>query len=291
MNKRLKKISKLLSDSYDFNTLSGIFGKLKKDVRENREFFEGLNAIDIIYIVYYIFSFKKYGNFEWADNIIPELYITHSFMFEEGNFSHDTCDDCEGSGHIDCDWCEGSGTLRCTECNGDGQVECETCDGEGSVEMEDGEYETCDDCIGRGYNKCDMCGGTGEESCNRCNGDGQEQCDNCDGDGQVETTKVLYNIYLFIVPSSKFLKKFYFSLENKEPMSSSPEQIEAIPEVLDLGRNWKDLDAEFEEDISGDELYCYDIKPLNSEKGKLKMSVNKFDVYIVPLSQPLDFFA
>lgn len=260
MDTKLKKVALKLSKNFKRLTLKETFDNFLKLVETQKEYFSIYGRIDLIKIVFYIYSVNQKGGYEWADSAIANCYIGNFFEFQQDNFETDDCDDCGGDGAIACEYCGGSGDVSCDNCDGDGNAECSECGGEGV----DGAGDTCSECDGDGSVRCNDCRGSGSVTCNHCGGDGSEGCTNCDGNGVVETSKLLYADTTFLVWDKKLINMFRNSFELEKPMAIQDDFMPYENEDLMVTINQKEESAEFNENVKPDTRYCFFFEDLIS---------------------------
>jgi hypothetical protein len=234
MSFNLKKIASNLESQIDSQSATVIYRQIGEIMRENLAYFKNMSSLDAIKIVIYIFSYKNYGSFEWADTNMSKFYNSSFFLTEGDSKYYAECGECGGGGTIECGECNGVGNTTCDVCDGDGTVSCDTCDGSGAEDCDvcggSGEIdgETCDECNGKGQiectecygdgsSSCSECGGDGRSECRDCNGNGEYNCDYCDGDGEYETDEDKYTTWNYIILDTKILNRVFDSYELKKP--------------------------------------------------------------------------
>lgn len=278
MNEKLKKIATKLVPKYNPLTLEETYQKFMRQVATQKDYFGTYKPYDLLRIVFYIFSLKETGNFDWAETVLKKAYLGDYFEYTADDFVSESCDDCNGNGSVECDYCNGSGTEECDKCSGDGQIDCNECDGEGSIEDENGNLEDCEECNGKGEIECDWCSGSGERVCGNCN-DGYNTCYECDGSGEIESDKLRYYATTFVTWDKQLIDSFMLSYELKKPIVKDDYVTYANENKMLVLRNGED-EAEFKENIKPDYQYCYNMELLEEEV--VGLMNNQIDSYATP---------
>ena len=235
MTERLKiLIKKLLPNiRVEFQNPKECYDWFVKFFGNRKEFFPDLQPEELLKIVFYTYSLKKFGSFDWAESVSNNLEFIR-ILYTELNPHQETCDDCSGDGRTECSECDGAGRINCDECDGDGRVTCSECDGEGEIAGEGGAMETCDMCDGDGEVDCDECESEGRVDCEYCNG-GEVYCNSCDGNGEVESdTHVEYQYILYCSWSKILNEKCELEQNTPNPVSENGDIITQNDDVIEL---------------------------------------------------------
>ena len=133
MNEKLKILSSKISPNVrvEFSNPQECYDWFIKYFYQRKDFFQDLNPEDLLKIVFYVYSLKTTGGFEWAEKISNNLQFIR-ILYTELNPHEESCDDCSGDGRKECEDCDGEGRLDCDYCTG-GDVYCDACDGNGEV--------------------------------------------------------------------------------------------------------------------------------------------------------------
>ncbi len=296
LNKLERLTKKLLVNSTEKNqTFQQVFDEFSSVFAENWEYFSHINKKDLLKVVFYAFSYKKTGSFDFAKSKIQDLFVASIFTKDDDEV-RETCEYCDGNGYTDCDDCY-NGHNTCQECDGEGKIDCTTCDGttkedcpecNGSGSYDDGETcETCDgdgeinceNCV-NGMVECDECDGEGEVTCRNCDGEGNLTCNDCDGYGDVVTDKNEYTAYTIFSYKRDLYDLLELKTDTMEPVSEditdlvSPSSEKSIIIGITTG------EEEFESDGESDVFYCFDIisfEELNISTVKTKNKVSFYD--------------
>jgi hypothetical protein len=254
MSDRIKRLARKMEGIIPYpDNLQHLYDNLGELMFKQKDYFEHINPVDRIKLLFYIWSIKLTKDFAVGEDLLNRISFAHLF-YTEGSKYVETCDECGGNGYERCDVCDGTGKLSCDECDGSGEVDCTSCDGDGR-EMGDNKWEPCSDCEGTGKEACSDCDGNGEVNCNGCGGDGDINCNSCGGDGDIQTDEFDYNLY-FICTWSKSLQERCELTENTlEPAVSEYTFDELRPQYIILSLN-NELHLEFVEEIEVNEVYC-----------------------------------
>lgn len=279
MNEKLKQVIKKLYPNFrsESETPQEIYHTLNKVFDKNKVYFTNyFTPDDLIKMVLYTYSMKKYGSFDWADSIMENIFFIQVFSTEKEPAKYD-CYDCGGGGETRCDNCDGTGKIDCDTCDREGTIICSGCDGSGKIEDENGESVECDECSGEGTVECDDCGGEGQLFCPNCGGDGYGACEYCVGHGMIESdNEVKYTRQDLCSWNKELNLKALAVVQTFEPLAN--EDIIDYDEKRNLiVLNSVSMEGNLNEDVVSNELYCLYV----SETPKLKN-------YLRPLSQRLD---
>jgi hypothetical protein len=268
----------------DVKSLQNIYEHLKDIFISQREYFNMILTPELyIKIILYIFSYRKFNDFEGGQRLYDNLFFANIFS-TTGNFAMETCNDCDGDGDVDCEECGSSGFVRCSNCYGEGEERCNNCEGKGSFDCEDcdgsGELEDgetcgncngsgdvkCDNCNGEGDVQCEYCDGSGDERCEECNSYGKRTCDNCNGDGEIESDEN-YEVDLYCICSfDKNLKNLCEIRKNTTEPIMEIEDLTSKPNVLILRIFDKEAKSpKFE--LTPDMAYCFEFETSDIDMG------------------------
>jgi hypothetical protein len=277
------------------STPQDIYSSLVGLIKSQPEYFKLFDVKFLISLVFYIYSFKKTGDFILGKKMVDNLFFA-SFMVPSDKNHMEDCKECEGYGDISCHNCYGSGSVDCTNCDSNGKEECYECDGEG--------WQSCDSCDGTGEdeegNECTNCGGTGEVSCElcsgrkevdctvcdgnndltcpECNGNERETCQDCDGLGEIETDELEYDVYE-ICSWSKDMYNRCELLCNTDRPTFTNEDYNNLKNDFILLHMFED-NAELIDELETDEFYCFDFSTLQ----ETDLRLTSLDKAITPSS-------
>jgi len=252
MNDKLKRLARNISELVrnDTETLQSTYDNLRTVMSNQKDYFSHFPAENILKLTFYVWSYKKTGDFKVADKLLDNISFAVLFT-TEGNTYEEECSECDGNG-----------TVSCSYCDGDGSVRCDTCDGSGEFD-DDGTTTECGECDGSGSIRCSDCGGSGENTCDECSGDGSEECRYCDGNGMEQTDQLVYNIYN-IVTWSKYFKDRCELTEQRAEITMSEYDFDRLrDDYIILSQD--EEHAELEEFVETNEIYC----PFYSDSPKL----------------------
>ena len=255
MNDKLKRLAKNVSELVlnDTETLQSTYDNLRVVMLKQRDYFSNFPPENIIKLTFYVWSYKKTGDFKVADKVLDKIAFAVLFTTEGDTYSEE-CGECDGNGNQHCEYCGGDGNVQCDTCEGDGEVYCSECNGSGAIEDDDGTLNDCDECAGKGKIDCNACDGDGENTCSECNGDGSEECRYCDGSGMEQTDQLLYNIYNIVTWSNYFKDRCELTEQSAEITMSEYDFDRLRNDYIVLSQD--DEHAELKEFIETNEMYC-----------------------------------
>lgn len=264
MNDKLKRLAKNVSELVlnDTETLQSTYDNLRAVMQKQRDYFSNFPPENIIKLTFYVWSYKKTGDFKVADKILDKIAFAVLFT-TEGNTYEDECGECDGNGNQHCEYCGGDGNVQCDTCEGDGEVYCSECNGSGAIEDDDGRLIDCDECDGKGKMDCSDCAGGGENRCDECNGDGSEECRYCDGSGMEQTNELRYNVYNIVTWSNYFKDRCELTEQRMEITMSEYDFDRLRNDYIVL--SYGEEHAELRVLVEVNEMYC----PLYSDSPKL----------------------
>ena len=277
MNKKIKKIALKLASSLKSNDFDELSRTIIKYTNDNKEYFSQFKPNEIVKMILYVYSVKKFGNIDIGDELIEKSYVGAYFSVDLEDFYSKECVVCAGSGYQTCSMCDSDGQVYCDECNANGKIECDECDGFGEIDD-----ETCDNCNGTGEIDCDNCGGDGKNTCNDCSGNGEINCEECDGSGQEETDENNFMIYSFITWDSSLVKDLFNSYELERPIIEQDDDIINNNETF-FRTNIEESHSNFSSIVESEKKYCFNLSPLNESEGILLTSVGGIKVVDYPM--------
>lgn len=260
MKSSIKKFCRTVIEDYDTSSLNSVYVSFQEQIQENPEYFQKYNTIDRIGIVYGIFSLGNFGSFDWAERVLPNLYLVSIFNYQEDDYERVSCEDCSGDGISSCENCNGNGYAPCDNCEGEGDFECETCGGGGEVDGEE-----CEDCGGDGRVDCSVCDTESTVPCSQCEGNGNVPCETCDETGEVETERLNYNIYNYLIFDKNLLRFLQERNELDRPIGKNLDFLDKVSfldsdKVLVLSNYiGAELFADF---VEPDTDYCFYVGPI-----------------------------
>lgn len=230
-----------------------IYDKLTVLMAKQREYFSHKQPEDIVKLLFYIWSLKLTGNFDFGDKKLNS--ISFALLFQTSGNKHVAyCPDCEGDGEVTCDHCAGDEEITCGECVGDGSLYCRDCGGSGKRDDEDEESEDCYYCEGTGQRVCPECNGHGTTRCEYCN-NGKEECPTCNGHGEVETEETDYESH-FIVTWDAVIKHRCEITEGASEITMSEYDFDRLRDDYVTLDYRDDLHDNLEDFIIESEMYC-----------------------------------
>ncbi len=277
MNKKIKKIALKLASSIrsnDFDELSRIIIKYRND---NKEYFSQFKPNEIVKMILYVYSVKKFGNINAGDELIEKSYVGAYFSVDLENMHIDDCETCNGSGYLRCDTCDSNGHVDCDECGANGKIECEECDGFGEIDD-----ETCDNCNGKGELNCNNCNGDGTVQCDECSGNGDVTCDECGGSGEQDSDENNFMIYSFITWDSSLVKDLFNSYELEKPIVEQDDDIIINGETFFI-TNIEETWSNFLSTVESEKKYCFNLSPLDESDGILLTNKGGIKVVDYPM--------
>jgi len=285
--KKLRSLAKKLEEIVDGGTPQLIYDNLVPLMKSQSEYFKMHDKDFLVNLVFYIFSYKKTGNFDLGQKMINNLFFVNLFQPTNEYFS-DTCYSCGGNGDYECDTCYGSGEEDCHNCDGVGKVDCDDCGGTGELEDDDAEseeevYHTCSFCAGTGQVECDACDGYKTEQCHNCNGNGRLSCDECDGTGEVETDELNYYVYEICSWSKNIYNRCELRMNTDEPTFSEEEFNELKKDFLIL-HSYEEHDNLID-DLETDMFYCFSLDRIDTAdldiSGGMKIMILGYPDYYI----------
>lgn len=265
MSSKLKKIATRLSKNIRVSdlTLQNIFTSFKLKLNFYKDYLSTMEAKDIFKITIYIYSYKKTGNFDLSDKIIPNLtYI--GFLSNINDEVYDECETCEGDGVEDCPKCEY------------GYVDCEDCDG-GYVCGDCGFPEDECECYEYEETECPSCNGEGRVSCNNCDGKGYVTCTKCEGGGEyIMQNTIEVEIFNIVTWDNDLVFNAEKSLYDRVPSFDDAYELSKNENHLMINSSFVKIKPKTELDM--DKLYSFYItdEP-NISLTKNKLAVNEND--------------
>lgn len=255
MNEKLKILASKISPNVrvEFNNPQECYDWFRKYFNQRKDFFQDTNPEDLLKIIFYVYSLKTTGGFEWAEKVSNNLQFIR-ILYTDLNPHEESCNDCGGDGRKECDECDGTGRIDCHECGGDGVNTCSDCEGSGQVEGPEGETEKCGMCSGTGEMDCEECDGEGRLDCDYCSG-GEVHCDTCDGNGELESdTYVVYQYMLYCSWSKILNEKCELDESTPNPISNSGNILKYNNEVIELSS--EDHVLEPRDFVESGDYYC-----------------------------------
>ena len=216
--KKAKNFSELLTED---SSVQKLYNEFEAFMKKNEEFTSHFSANDQIILFFYIYSYKKTGDFVLGDKILSNLMFAKIFITHLDSYVG-LCPDCGGEG-----------VVNCGECNGNSYVRC-----------------NCDD-----DEDCDKCGGEGEYECPDCDFSGVEACKTCDEDGEVTTNDVLYDEYDICTWNKLIKDRCELTVVSDEPMMSEDNFNYMLDELVIL-RVYDQEHGELVNSIEPGQFYC-----------------------------------
>ena len=263
MKSSIKKLCRTVIEDYDTSSLNSVYSGLQEQIKEQPDYFQKYDTIDRFEIIYGIFSLGNFGSFDWAERVLPNLYLVSVFNYQEDDYHQQVCEECNGDGRLSCENCNGNGYVPCDNCDGEGTQECETCGGGGEV---DG--EGCEDCGGDGDIDCPVCDNESTISCSQCDGSGDSPCETCDETGEVTTEFLNYNIYDYLIYDKAILRFLKERNELDKPIGSDLNFLDKVSfldsnQILSLSNRMRnELFSDF---VEPNKDYCFYVKPVSNE--------------------------
>jgi len=274
MNDKLKRLAINVSELIrtDDETLQSTYDNLKMLMSNQKDYFSYFSPENILKLTFYVWSYKKTGDFKVADKVLDKIAFAVLFT-TEGNTYEEECSQCDGNGNQSCSYCDGDGNIQCDTCEGDGEVYCSECDGSGAIEDDDGRLIDCDECDGKGKMDCSDCDGSGENRCNQCYGEGSEECDVCDGSGMEQTDQLVYNVYNIVTWSNYFKDRCELTEQRMEITMSEYDFDRLRNDYIVLSHD--EEHAEFRVLVEVNEMYC----PFYSDSPKLNFQTQTMTIF------------
>jgi hypothetical protein len=255
MNNKLQKLAIKMEGLFPDTIITpqDCYDKFKQIYEQQKDYFINFEPIDIVVLIFYIFSYKKTGDFKIADNLISRISFASLFI-TQGNIYQTTCEYCNGDGDIECEECYGSGEITCSECDGDESERCSECNGKGTIKDSDGDDEECTECDGEGKLYCRNCDGNGTETCNYCGGDGRVSCNECDGTGEVDSGELEYEYYVICTWDNSIRDACELNAGTMNPAMSEYDFDRLRDYYIKLG--YQEDHMEFRTRVQLNEVYC-----------------------------------
>jgi len=284
--KKLRSLARKLEELIDGVTPQSIYDDLVQLMKSQSEYFKLLDKEFLVGLIFYIYSYKRYGSFEMGQKMVKDLFFANFIAPANENYMK-TCDNCGGDGDIECGECYGSGQVDCHNCDGVGKVDCDDCGGTGELEDDDAEseeevYHTCSFCAGTGQVECDACDGDKVESCGECRGNGRESCDYCDGTGEVESEELVYYVYEICAWSKNIYDRCELKMNTDEP-TFSEDEFYRFRNAYVLLHHFDDHD-ELIDNLETDELYCFLLEKDDADldiSNSMKIMVHGYPEYYI----------
>jgi len=254
--KKLRSLSKRLEELVNGGTPQRVYDNLQLLMQSQSDYFKTFDALFLVKLVFYIYSYKRTKDFELAVKMCDRLFFTKLLEPTEEHYQ-ENCSTCGGDGDIECNECYGSGQVDCHNCGRTGVEECYDCEGSGEVEDSDEEdvWHTCQLCGGKGEVECHTCDGDMLESCGECQGNGRESCYDCSGSGEVESEELNYNSYSICSWDKDIYNKCELNLNTPNPALSNSEFSEFDDKFIVL--HYEEDHDMLIEDLPSDNNYCF----------------------------------
>lgn len=261
MDEKLKKSAIRLSNKIKVDELTPkqTYFALRNKVIDLKEYFSKFTPEEMVKLPFYIYSYKKTGNFDLAEKIIYNIH----FIGLVQDYGDDVSRECPS--------CEGTGEMGCPKCDSDLRVDCPQCEREAEVCADCGEREDNCDCYEFEPFECPTCNGEGEVLCDMCEGRGEVKCTECEGRGEIEMPGVNeVRIIKIMTWDPKIISKCEISYYDPiNPAFKSEDQLQKLDNYIFLQENFATM--ELYNDMDPDSLYCF----FFSSNAQLKFVNNK----------------